>query len=222
METGSATSKSHGHGVSPKGPRVFNGPLFIFLATLSLHLAGVVSAHADQQIASIKAALAQDAASEPRVNRASSLVEKTGESLSAHSRNEVRCLALNIYFEARSEPEKGQRAVAHVVMNRVAHPRYPGSACEVVQQGGERIRHRCQFSWWCDGLSDKPVNKQAWNKSLRLAQEVYFGLLEDTTDGALWYHAVYVKPYWSEILLQGAKIGQHIFYLENQPPRKTM
>lgn len=142
--------------------------------------------------------------------------------LSTHSVNELRCLALTIYFEARSESETGQRAVGHVVMNRVADRRYPDSVCEVVHQGGERTRHRCQFSWWCDGQSDEPVNRKAWDKSLRIARKIYFGDLKDTTDGALWYHAVYVKPYWSNILIQGEKIGQHIFYLENQHATKTL
>lgn len=143
-------------------------------------------------------------------------------SVSAHLQNELRCLALNIYFEARSEPESGQRAVGHVVMNRVAHPKYPDSVCKVVQQGGEQVLHRCQFSWWCDGQSDRPMNQKAWAKSLRLAWKVYFGFLEDTTGGALWYHATYVQPYWSDSLLKGERIGQHVFYLENRKPRDTL
>jgi len=142
--------------------------------------------------------------------------------VSTHLQNELRCLALNIYFEARSEPESGQRAVGHVVMNRVAHPKYPDSVCKVVQQGGEKVLNRCQFSWWCDGQSDRPLNQQAWVKSLRLAWKVYFGVLEDTTGGALWYHATYVKPYWSDSLLKGNRIGQHVFYLENRKPEETL
>lgn len=135
---------------------------------------------------------------------------------------EVHCLALNIYFEARSEPELGQRAVGHVVMNRVAHPGYPDSVCKVVQQGGEEDLHRCQFSWWCDGQSDKPLNRKAWDKAERLAYEIYLGLSDDATDGALWYHATYVKPYWSELLRKGDRIGQHIFYLDNRRPQETL
>ena len=136
--------------------------------------------------------------------------------------NEVRCLALNIYFEARSEPELGQRAVGHVVMNRVSHPGYPSSVCEVVQQGGEQKLHRCQFSWWCDGKSDEPADRKAWTRSVKLARQIYSGVLKDITDGALWYHATYVKPYWSKILLQGDRIGQHIFYIENRLPKLVM
>jgi len=135
---------------------------------------------------------------------------------------EVQCLALNIYFEARGESEMGQRAVGHVVMNRVAHPDYPATVCDVVRQGGEKKRHRCQFSWWCDGLSDEPGNLTAWDRALRLARQIYAGTLRDVTDGALWYHATYVRPYWSKVLLQGDKIGQHIFYLEHRQANNTL
>lgn len=136
--------------------------------------------------------------------------------------NEVRCLALNIYFEARSELEQGQRAVGHVVLNRVANKQYPNTVCEVVQQGGEEQRYRCQFSWWCDGRPDKPLNKKAWQNSIRLANSIYYGHSKDPTDGALWYHAVYVNPYWSGTLTMVKKIGQHIFYQKKKQPKYAL
>ena len=125
---------------------------------------------------------------------------------------EIECLALNIYFEARGEPEVGQLAVGHVVMNRVNSKRFPGTVCDVVQQGGELRRYRCQFSWWCDGRSDTPGNKRLWEKSAELALNVYWGRSADPTHGALWYHADYVKPYWRKKFERGPKIGRHIFY----------
>jgi len=136
--------------------------------------------------------------------------------------NEVHCLAMNIYFEARGESKMGQQAVGHVVMNRVEHSTYPDSVCEVVHQGGEKQLYRCQFSWWCDGLPDKPVDQKAWRQSFQLALNIYLGHSKDTTDGALWYHAAYVTPYWSKKLLQGPRIGQHIFYLENRRNKSTL
>ena len=137
----------------------------------------------------------------------------------ANPSDEVRCLALNIYFEARSEPETGKLAVGHVVMNRVSSTRFPGTVCDVVRQGGELRRNRCQFSWWCDGRSDKPLNKREWRKSAELALAVYWGRTADPTAGALWYHADYVKPNWRNDFQRGPKIGRHIFY--SQGPRKT-
>ena len=67
--------------------------------------------------------------------------------------DDVRCLALTVYWEARSLSPRGHRSVAHVALNRVASDDFPESVCEVVYQGGE-TRYRCQFSWWCDGKAD--------------------------------------------------------------------
>ncbi len=131
----------------------------------------------------------------------------------ADPEEELHCLALNIYFEARSEPSRGQHAVAHVVMNRVADPRFPDTVCKVVRQGGERVRHRCQFSGWCDGRSDRPRNQRVWERAQAMARTVYWGGSEDPTQGALWYHADYVMPYWGRVFERGPKIGRHIFYL---------
>ncbi len=132
---------------------------------------------------------------------------------------ELTCLSLNIYHEARGEPGSGQTAVAHVVMNRVADRRFPSSVCEVVRQGGELTKHGCQFSWWCDGRSDRPRNGRSWQETEEIARSVYWGLSKDPTKGALWYHADYVSPYWSRVFTKGPKIGSHIFYHDGRKLR---
>ncbi|MCH9053304.1 MAG: cell wall hydrolase [Proteobacteria bacterium] len=134
---------------------------------------------------------------------------------------EVKCLALTIYFESRGEPDAGKIAVGHVVMNRVNDPRFPGQVCKVVQQGGEWRRYRCQFSWWCDGRSDKPKDRRAWGLSKELANAIYAGMSEDPTAGALWYHADYVKPYWKNVFARGPKIGRHIFYRQTDKQARS-
>ena len=125
---------------------------------------------------------------------------------------DLDCLALNIYFEARGEPLEGKRAVGHVVLNRVHDTEFPESVCQVVRQGGEEVRHSCQFSWWCDGRSDRPVDPLAWRESRAVAWEVLSGATKDPTRGALWYHAEYVQPPWRDKMLKSRRIGQHIFY----------
>ncbi|MGH8549587.1 MAG: cell wall hydrolase [Methylococcales bacterium] len=135
---------------------------------------------------------------------------------------DLECLALNIYFEARSEPVLGRRAVGHVVMNRVNHRGFPDSICDVVRQGGSRTPKQCQFSWWCDGLPDKPYNRALWLKSLKLAVEIYAGRSKDPTGGALWYHADYTNPHWSRTFQRGPKIGHHIFYRESRPKSRIL
>lgn len=125
---------------------------------------------------------------------------------------ELECLALTIYHEARGEPKEGKLGVANVVMNRVADPKFPSQVCDVVRQGGESPLYRCQFSWWCDGRSDRPRNEAAWQESEALAFFIFWGFFKDVTDGSLWYHADYVSPEWRHDFDKGPKLGRHIFY----------
>jgi spore germination cell wall hydrolase CwlJ-like protein len=134
---------------------------------------------------------------------------------------ELECLALNNYFEARSESTAGQLAVANVVLNRVKHSSFPNTICAVVKQGSQKRLYRCQFSWWCDGLSDQPLERKAWKKSRTLARLLLEKKHLDITSGAMWYHANYVNPYWRTSMNQGPTIGKHIFYSAKRRSTKT-
>lgn len=125
---------------------------------------------------------------------------------------EQQCLATAIYFEARGEPQRGQIAVAQVILNRVASERYPDSVCGVVYQNQGR-RNACQFSFACDGKPDTVREQSAWAVAREIAGEVLSGeaSLHEIT-GATHYHASYVSPRWAPRLKRLAKIGQHIFY----------
>jgi N-acetylmuramoyl-L-alanine amidase len=132
--------------------------------------------------------------------------------------DEVKCLALNIYHEARNQPLVGKLAVAQVTINRVNHNRFPDSVCAVVRQGfyynQSPIKNKCQFSWWCDGKSDKPKDKASWQEIQILADKIYTGFFDgiDIVKGATHYHANYVKPYWAKDKQKLIKIKNHIFY----------
>ncbi len=127
------------------------------------------------------------------------------------------CLAQAIYFESRGEPRTGQFGVASVVLNRVAHRGYPNSVCDVVFQGSAR-RNACQFSFACDGLSDRAAPGRMWQQSLRLAGLVLAGLRPDLTGRATHYHARSVDPAWAKALTHTVTIGQHRFY-HDRPKR---
>ena len=129
------------------------------------------------------------------------------------------CLALNTYHEAKTQSMVGQIAVAEVVMNRVADRRYPNTVCEVVKQGPKYkgsdipLRHKCQFSWFCDGKSDLPKNEKAWKKAQDYAYLVLYNRIAiDITEGATHYHATYVKPSWEKTKTRTTRIEKHIFY----------
>lgn len=129
---------------------------------------------------------------------------------------EIECLAKNIYFEARSESDLSKKAVGLVTLNRVEHSSFPSNVCGVVKQAklwrGKIIRNKCQFSWYCDGKSDRPRERAAWNDSKVLAAGMYFKKPFDVTYGATFYHADYVNPKWAKNLIPVAKIGSHKFY----------
>ena len=125
---------------------------------------------------------------------------------------EENCLARAIYFEARSESELGQLAVAKVILNRTKDPDYPKSICGVVYQGSGR-RNSCQFSFACDGLPDDVKSAAAWNRSKKVALMAIQGDHKVRAIGsATNYHADYVKPKWAKNMKRLIKIGHHIFY----------
>jgi len=131
----------------------------------------------------------------------------------------VMCLALNLYFEARDQPVVGQLAVGFSTMNRVKDERYPDTVCEVVKQAKYHawdmenpIRHKCQYSWFCDGMSDVPTNDKAMLEATILAANIFYGRVTDISNGATHYHATYVNPYWADHMTVLFRIDDHIFY----------
>jgi spore germination cell wall hydrolase CwlJ-like protein len=125
---------------------------------------------------------------------------------------EGRCLAQAVYFEARSEPESGQAAVAQVVLNRVASGLYPSTICGVVFQN-HTWHDACQFSFTCDGHSLRINEPEAWRTATRIANDVLNGTTYVAgVGGATHYHANYVRPRWARYLKKMDVIGHHIFY----------
>lgn len=123
---------------------------------------------------------------------------------------ELACLALNVYWEAGSEPAKGQAAVAHATLNRVASPRFPDTICEVVTQGMNG--KGCQFHWTCDKRADTPRSDAAFRRSMRIAVEAMANKSPDPTDGATYFVATRIgRPTWTARLTETAVIGGHRF-----------
>lgn len=125
---------------------------------------------------------------------------------------EENCLARAVYFEARSESELGQLAVAKVILNRVKDKDYPSTICGVVYQGSGS-RNSCQFSFACDGMPDDVKQPGAWVNSKRIAQKALAGSSRvAAVSTATNYHADYVRPKWAKSMKRLIKIGRHIFY----------
>jgi spore germination cell wall hydrolase CwlJ-like protein len=130
----------------------------------------------------------------------------------ANRAKQERCLANAIYFESRGEPERGQMAVAQVVMNRVFSPYYPLTVCGVVYQNAHK-HNACQFTFACDNVRDVVTEPEAWERAKRIAR--------DMLDGKIWlpeigkathYHATYVSPWWKRTMNKYKTLGIHVFY----------
>lgn len=136
------------------------------------------------------------------------------------SEEELGCLALNIYFEARGEKSIGQFAVADIVMHRVNNFDYPNTICGVVKKGvypswskTMPFKYKCHFTWYCDRKPDNPVDGPAFAAAMYVARTVLNDpfYLPVITYG-LYYHAAYVNPEWAEGRVVIASLGKHLFY----------
>ena len=157
----------------------------------------------------------------------------TIERTDVHSAS-AQCLALNVYHEARGQGTAGLFGVTAVVLNRVNDSRFPNTICGVIYQGPTReswktrihknlptedriyypIKHKCQFSWYCDGKDDTPYNTKKYQEILDLIESILYNEhpFIDITDGALFYHADYVNPSWAKTKQRTTEINDHIFY----------
>ncbi|AKQ43257.2 hypothetical protein CP97_07320 [Aurantiacibacter atlanticus] len=134
--------------------------------------------------------------------------------IAGSDRDHVRaqqCMAQAIYYEAASESDAGQRAVAQVVLNRVAHTAYPRSVCGVVYQGSERTTG-CQFSFTCDGSLARQPSRSGWDRASRIAREALAGVAYAPVGTATHYHTLAINPYWASSLDTVSVIGAHKFY----------
>ena len=133
--------------------------------------------------------------------------------------NSYHCLASNIYWEARNQSLVGKLAVAQVTLNRVESSKYPNTICGVVTQtryypSGNIDLHSCQFSWYCDGKKDEPVETWgfSYDESYKLAVMFLQERPEDFTEGSTHYHNTKVTPFWTASLQEVVQIDEHIFY----------
>lgn len=121
------------------------------------------------------------------------------------------CLATALYFEAGGGERESMEAVASVVLNRRAHADFPPSVCQVVMEGG--TEPGCQFSWWCDGQSEVPRDRDVWRQALAVTDDALAGRIDDATGGALFFHAADLETVpWRVPRERTVQIGRHIYY----------
>ncbi|WP_375403669.1 cell wall hydrolase [uncultured Sphingomonas sp.] len=122
----------------------------------------------------------------------------------------LECLTAAIYYEAASEPDVGQRAVAQVVLNRARHPAFPATVCGVVYQGSER--RGCQFSFACDGAMTRAPSRAGWARAAGTAWGALAGDVYTPVGLATHYHTFAVRPVWNRGLVMTEVVGAHFFH----------
>ena len=188
-----------------RSDRVLIAALAIILATASAAVGASLTNHA----AMAKAALAK-----PVAVKAAPVEAKLpgADAVMTQLLAEHRCLAEVLYYEARGEGDKGQKAVAEVVFHRMKTGNYGHSICAVVYEGAGHPG--CQFSFTCNGELTREKEARAWSDSERLAAEILTDQAwrTNSTGGATNYHAVSVSPDWAPTLEKTGQIGNHVFY----------
>lgn len=112
------------------------------------------------------------------------------------------CIALNVFYEARGEPTKGQFAVAYVTLNRARLSN--NDVCTVVFAPA-------QFSW--TKLYQGAIPRgDAWHKAELIALRAYKS--KDRMGDITHFHNLTVQPKWTANLRHVVQIGNHHFYRE--------
>jgi hypothetical protein len=120
----------------------------------------------------------------------------------ALSGDEMHCLAVAVYHEARGEPRDGQLAVAQVVLNRARSGRFPKSVCGVVLQPAQFSAVRSNWN---------PRESRVWREAQAVAAEAAEGGRLEHVGNALYFHATHVSPGWRN-KRRMTQVGNHIFY----------
>jgi spore germination cell wall hydrolase CwlJ-like protein len=188
-----------------RSDRVLIAALAIILATASAAVGASLTSRSAVKAVKVEPAVVKTEAVQPVKLTAADAVKN--QLLAEH-----RCLSEVLYYEARGEGDKGQKAVAEVVFHRMNSGNYGHSICAVVYEGAGRPG--CQFTFTCNGDLDRKKDDIAWLNSERLAAQILTDQAwrKDTTGGATNYHATTTEPVWAPTLVKTGQIGNHVFY----------
>ena len=161
----------------------------------------------------------------PPVNINSSSPAPTATEIAAatqrnNNAKELRCMAMNIYYEAVGESTAGQEMVAHVTWNRVQSGEYPTTVCAVVYQTKPSV----QFSWILEPAKKNkvPKNKTKLAEMTAIAHRVMYKGLKPPSPfdkpSVMFYKRTDNKgvsnrsKIWFAKLRQIGAVGAHTFY----------
>lgn len=131
-----------------------------------------------------------------------SLAEPQATNGIALSDDDLTCLAKIVHHESANQPEAGQLAVAHVVLNRLASPRFPKSVCAIALQPGQFFNVHAY----------DPSGDRRWPNSLRIARMAAEGHGNEHAPGALFFHTAGHNSSFFRSRPRVTQIAGHVFY----------
>ena len=115
---------------------------------------------------------------------------------------ETICLAKIVHHESANQPREGQLAVAQVVMNRLASPRFPRSICAIAMQPGQFFNVHAY----------NPRQDSRWDRAVEVALDARNGVSPPVVGEALFFHAAHASPSFHRSRTRVTQIGHHVFY----------
>lgn len=169
----------------------------------------------------VKKSLAQQSEKEIAIlNRLEegSLIAPEIKKLKVNDRNNVLCLALNIYNEVRGSSIEDQIAATYVVFNRHNSGDYPLTLRTNEQNLCNIVFDKYQFCW-TNGTINAPKEKESWKHSQELALKLYSNEEHQklAKQFSLKHYVVSsmlndpTKPKWIEKRKLTVKIGKHSY-----------
>lgn len=117
---------------------------------------------------------------------------------------EIECVAKVVHHEAGNQSRDGQLAVAHVMINRSRSQLFPSDVCGVANQPRQ----------FFNLASYNPRRDTAmWRSAMEVATAALNGESEDTSQGAMFFHAAYARPDgFFRTRKRVVQLEDHIFY----------
>lgn len=143
------------------------------------------------------------------------VVKNTYKTQFFYNEQQIKCMALNMYYEARGDNDIGMIAVGYVVMNRTASKDFPKTPCEVINQYSLKKQTKikiCQFSWKCENKNKIIKEKETYQRSLLLASLVLKQEVKNPVGKSLYFHAITKKYNENFKHPKSVKIGSQVYY----------
>lgn len=139
--------------------------------------------------------------------------------LAQNDKEDVQCLALNIYHEARGSSIEDRIASSYVVFNRLNDNSYPFTSKKKNKSLCDIVFDKYQFCWTNNDVIPMPKEPQAWVDAQRLAYELYtkpyykklaqqFQMKHYVVTSLLYDKA---RPKWIDKRKTSIKIGAHSY-----------